>query len=106
MVILELDYPLIFLAVLLLSLGFFLLLAGAFTAYFGSGKSRKIGVALLVVGIIIGILVLFMFLQAILFPAEAKLIDHIIIPGLVFILAFVVGALIAIGLFLLAIMKS
>lgn len=106
MVILELDYPLIFLAVLLLSLGFFLLLAGAFTAYFGSGKSRKIGVALLVVGIIIGILVVFLFLQAILFPAEAKLIDHIIIPGLVFILAFVVGALIAIGLFLLAIMKS
>jgi hypothetical protein len=106
MVELLLDYPLIFVAVLLLSLGFFLLLAGTFTAYFGSGKSRKIGVALLVIGIIIGILVVFMFMQAWLFPAEAKIWDHVIVPGLVFILAFVVGAVIAIGMFLLAIMKS
>jgi len=105
-VVLDLDYPLIFVAVLLLSLGFFMLVAGAFTAYFGSGKSRKIGVVLLIVGIIIGILVILMFWMAILFPAEAKIIDHVIVPGLVFILAFVVGAAIAIGLFLLAIMKS
>jgi hypothetical protein len=100
------GYLLDFVSVLLLSLALFLFLAGAFTAYFGSGKSRKIGIALLVFGIIIGILVVLLFMWAILAPAEMKLIAHIIIPALVYILAFIVGAVIAIGLFLLAIMKS
>lgn len=100
------GYLLDFVSVLLLSLALFLFLAGAFTAYFGSGKSRKIGVALLVFGIIIGILVVLLFMWAIIAPGPVKLIDHIIVPALVYILAFIVGAVIAIGLFLLAIMKS
>ncbi|MCI4373520.1 MAG: hypothetical protein L3K02_07765, partial [Thermoplasmata archaeon] len=45
-----------FLAILLLVFGLFLILAGIFTAYFGSGKSRTIGVALLVVGLVVGVL--------------------------------------------------
>jgi hypothetical protein len=45
-----------FLTVLLLTFALFMLLAGAFTAYFGSGKSRTIGIVLLVVGLIVGVL--------------------------------------------------
>lgn len=45
-----------FATILLLVFGLFLILAGLFTAYFGSGKSRTIGVVLLVVGIVVGIL--------------------------------------------------
>jgi uncharacterized membrane-anchored protein len=45
----------IFLVVLLLVFGLFLILAGIFTAYFGSGKSRTIGVVLLVVGLVVGL---------------------------------------------------
>jgi hypothetical protein len=45
-----------FLTILLLVFGLFLILAGIFTAYFGSGKSRTIGVALLVVGLVVGVL--------------------------------------------------
>ena len=44
-----------FLTVLLLTFGLFMVLAGAFTAYFGSGKSRIIGVVLLVVGLVVAI---------------------------------------------------
>ena len=44
-----------FLEILLLTLGLFMVLAGIFTAYFGSGKSRTIGVVLLVVGLAVGI---------------------------------------------------
>ncbi len=100
------GYLLAFVSVLLLSLALFLFLAGAFTAYFGSGKSRKIGIGLLVLGIIIGIMVVLLFMFAIIEPGYVKLIDDIIVPALVYILAFIVGAVIAIGLFLLAIMKS
>ena len=45
-----------FVTVLLLTFALFLVITGAFTAYFGSGKSRTIGVALLVVGLVVGIL--------------------------------------------------
>ncbi len=39
-----------FVTVLLLTFALFLVITGAFTAYFGSGKSRKIGVGLFVGG--------------------------------------------------------
>src|SRR5438034_7807107 len=47
--------PLTFLTILLLTFALFLLITGAFTAYFGSGKSRKIGVGLLIGGLVVGL---------------------------------------------------
>lgn len=91
-----------FITVLLLTLGLFLLLAGIFTAYFGSGKSRIIGVVLLIVGLLVGILWVFMDYSGVI---SVPLTD-VIWTAFVNILAAAIGALIAIGLFLLAIMKS
>jgi hypothetical protein len=48
-----------FLTVLMLTFALFMLLAGIFTAYFGSGKSRMIGIVLLVVGLVVGIIWIF-----------------------------------------------
>ncbi len=93
-----------FMTILLMTLGLFLVLAGIFTAYFGSGKSRTIGVALLLVGLLIGIV------WGLIRWASPSTIDVSIIDTLwtafVYIIAAVIGALIAIGAFLLAIMKS
>lgn len=100
------DYVMVFVIVLLLSLGLFLIIAGAFTSYFGSGKSRKVGVGLLILGIVIGLLVFLFDYQGYLLDPGSGLFANIIIPSIVVILSFVVGAVIAIGLFLLAIMKS
>ncbi len=94
----------VFISVLLLTFGFFLILAGAFTAYFGSGKSRAIGVGLLVFGIIMGIVVLLMY-QLDTVPLELEFWT-VIKDALVYIGAALVGAAIAIGVFLVAIMKS
>lgn len=94
----------VFISVLLLTFGFFLILAGAFTAYFGSGKSRAIGVGLLVFGIIMGIVVLLMY-QFDTVPLELEFWT-VIKDALVYIGAALVGAAIAIGVFLVAIMKS
>ncbi len=96
-----------FLTILLMTLGLFLVLAGVFTAYFGSGKSRTIGMVLLVVGLLIGIMWVGLRLMD---PTSAGLINisigATIWTAFLNILAALIGALIAIGLFLLAIMKS
>ena len=91
-----------FITVLLLTPGLFLLLAGIFTAYFGSGKSRIIGVVLLIIGLLVGILWVFMDYSGVI---SVPLTD-VIWTAFVNILAAAIGALIAIGVFLLAIMKS
>lgn len=93
-----------FLTILLMTLGLFLVLAGIFTAYFGSGKSRTIGVVLLVVGLLIGIIWVAL---RIVDPSLINVsIGQTIWAAFLYILAALIGALIAIGAFLLAIMKS
>jgi hypothetical protein len=93
-----------FLTVLILVFALFMLLAGIFTAYFGSGKSRMIGVALLVIGLVAGVLWVVMGMDSV------AIIDvdlsKVIWDAFLFILAGVLGALAAIGVFLVAIMKS
>jgi hypothetical protein len=95
----------VFVDVLLLTFGLFLIIAGAFTAYFGSGKSRAIGAGLLVFGLVIWVVVAVMHLQDIGFPNGLELMT-VLKDALVFIGGAVIGALAAIGIFLVAIMKS
>src|SRR5437867_13363920 len=91
-----------FVTILLLTFSLFLVITGAFTAYFGSGKSRKIGVGLLVGGLIVGIL--WGWYSG---PGSTGIVlVDVIIQSIGVILAAIIGAAIAIGLFLLAIMKS
>jgi hypothetical protein len=95
----------IFLTIFLLVLGLGLLIAGIFTVYFGSGKSRGIGAGLLVGGIVVWIIVALCYHQDILVPEQLWL-WAIIKDALVYLISGILGALAAIGLFLLAIMKS
>ncbi len=87
-------------AILLLVFGLFLILAGIFTAYFGSGKSRTIGVVLLVVGIVVGILTGYWYHLS---PGG---LGPLIEESVLVVVAAVLGALAAIAIFLVAIMKS
>lgn len=80
-----------------------MVLAGAFTAYFGSGKSRAIGVALLIIGLVVGIV--WVYLAGFTDLVNVWVAD-VVWEAFVNILAAVIGALIAVGIFLLAIMKS
>jgi hypothetical protein len=93
-----------FLTVLILVFALFMLLAGIFTAYFGSGKSRMIGVALLVIGLVVGILWVVMGMDSV--NMIKVNLSSVIWNAFVYIIAAVIGALAAIGVFLLAIMKS
>jgi hypothetical protein len=91
-----------FLTILLMTFALFLVITGAFTAYFGSGKSRKIGVGLLVGGLIVGLL--WGWYAGPVAPSVDLL--TVIAQSIGVILAAIIGAAAAIGLFLLAIMKS
>jgi hypothetical protein len=96
-----------FVTILLLTFAFVMMIAGAFTAYFGSGKSRKIGAGLLVGGLAIGIVwVLLSMKGGPLDPGVNWSLLETIIQSIIVLLAAFLGAGAAIGLFLLAIMKS
>jgi hypothetical protein len=93
-----------FLTVVILVFALFMLLAGVFTAYFGSGKSRMIGVILVVIGLIVGVMWVAMGLDSV--EIIEVNISKVIWDAFLYILAGVIGAIAAIGVFLLAIMKS
>jgi hypothetical protein len=99
-----------FLFVLLLSFAVFSLIAGIFTAYFGAGKSRAIGGVLLVLGLIVILIwVYFGVIQD--YPDDSLLgIVHWeaarTLEAFVTVISAIIGAVIAIVLFLVAIMKS
>jgi hypothetical protein len=91
--------------IFLLIFALFLILAGLFTAYFGSGKSRTIGVGLLVIGLIVGLGMGYWY------HSSLHTVDHISLTTVIWeaflvLLTAALGALAAIAIFLVAIMKS
>lgn len=92
-----------FVTILLMVFALMMVVAGIFTAYFGSGKSRAIGIGLLLVGLIVGILWSFL-------AGFSDIIDvnlgSVVWDAFLNILAGLIGVLAAVGVFLLAIMKA
>ena len=93
-----------FVTILLLTFALFLVITGAFTAYFGSGKSRKIGGGLLGGGVVIGLFWVLAVGPLNMFGAFP--LWDVVLQTVVILIAALIGAAAAIGLFLLAIMKS
>jgi hypothetical protein len=92
-----------FLTILLMVFALMMVLAGIFTAYFGSGKSRMIGIILLIIGLVIGIL--WTALAGMTNMISVNL-GNVIWDAFLNILAGLIGVLAAVGVFLLAIMKA
>ncbi len=95
-----------FLTILLLTTGLGLLLTGLFTAYFGRGKSRMVGIVLVIVGILIGLLTWQMHAQNIGAAGDGYDFAKTIWMAIEVIGAFIIGAVIALVIFLAAIMKT
>ncbi len=96
-----------FLSMLMLVFSIASIIAGIFTAYFGSGKSRAVGGILIILGLIV--FVLFLGFAGVLPLASLginTMFSGYIINGIVAVIGALVGALIALGIFLLAIMKA
>ncbi|MCL2786365.1 MAG: hypothetical protein FWD81_04005 [Methanomassiliicoccaceae archaeon] len=95
-----------FLTILVFAFAAVMFVAGVFTAYFGSGKSRRVGLALLIVGLAVGIVWAFLvgWSGIPLFDAVAGW--DVMYLAIVNIVAALVGVAAAVGIFLAAVMKS
>jgi len=99
------DYVNQFLSMLTLVFAIASIIAGFFTAYFGSGKSRAVGGILIVIGILV--FALFLYGAGIIGSPSGYLdFQGTILQGIVALLGAIVGAAVALGIFLLAIMKA
>ena len=93
----------------MLALGFAIAsaIAGLFTAYFGSGKSKAVGAILMILGLFV--FILFLWGAGVLkLGAVPDLMDFagVVINGIVAVAGALLGALIALGIFLLTILKT
>ena len=99
-----------FLSMLMLVFAVASVIAGIFTAYFGSGKSRAVGAVLVVIGLIVGVIFLWGagFLTSFIGapPDTMNFCCGSVLNGVVAVIGAIIGALIALGIFLLAIMKA
>lgn len=100
------DALAVFSGVLVLAFGLTILFAGLFTSYFGAGKSRKIGMGL----VIVGLLTLFAWTTItfgirVFTTVDAWSADQMAV-GIAAVVAGALGGLVAMGLFLFAIMRA
>ena len=101
------DLVAYFLSMLMLVFAVASIIAGIFTAYFGSGKSRAVGAILIIIGLIVGILFLwFVYILEPIFGAPWIHLAGTTLIGVSSVVGALIGALIALGIFLLAIMKA
>ncbi|RLF44032.1 MAG: hypothetical protein DRN29_09115 [Thermoplasmata archaeon] len=94
----------LFLSMLLLVFAIGTILAGLFTIYFGSGRSRAIGGVLFIIGIIVA-LVFYNYSGGELWGIAEWDWDTVK-AGIASIIGGIIGALIALGVFLAGIMKA
>ena len=98
------EYMEMFVSMLLLFFAIGTILAGAFTIYFGSGKSRTIGSILFLLGIIVA--VIFYNYSGGELWGSAEWTWTLVKHGVTAIIGGIIGALIGLGLFLAGIMKA
>ena len=100
------DAAAVFAGILVLSFGLTMLFCGLFTSYFGAGRSRKIGIGL----VLVGLLTLFAWTSisfgvSILTPIDAWTAQQMGL-GIAAVAAGALGGLVALGMFLVAIMRA
>lgn len=92
-------------SMLMLVFGIASIVAGAFTAYFGSGRSRAVGGILVLIGLIVLVL-FFGYAGTLSFLGLPAVFRGVVLNGVLAVVGAIVGALIALGIFLVAIMKA
>jgi len=95
-----------FLTIVVFVFALVMLIAGAFTAYFGSGKSRTVGLVLLVIGLVVGLIWAYLVGWSNIELFSDVQAWEVMRDTIIKIIAALIGALAAIGIFLVAVMKS
>ena len=95
-----------FLTVAVIAFSIVIILAGLFTAYFGTGKSRSVGFAMLIVGLVVGVVWAYLCGYSDIDTFRKVAMWDVFLRALVNLIGVLIGALIAVGIFLVAVMKS
>ena len=100
------DVAAVFSGVLVLSFGLTVLFAGLFTSYFGAGKSRKIGLGLAIVGLLVLFAWTTITFGVRVFTSVDAWTAEEMATGVAALVAGAVGTLVGLALFLIAIMRA
>lgn len=95
-----------FLTVAVIAFAIVMILAGLFVAYFGTGKSRSVGFILLIVGVLVGGIWAYLCGYSEIDTFSKVAMWDVFLRALVNLIGVLLGALIAVGIFLVAVMKS
>ncbi|MDR2699185.1 MAG: hypothetical protein LBB30_05890 [Candidatus Methanoplasma sp.] len=95
-----------FLTVIIFVFALVMMITGIFSAYFGAGKNRTYGGVLLAVGLIIGAVWAYLVGFSDIEPFCSVYAWDVVYDALINLIAVLIGALIAIGIFLVVVLKS
>lgn len=96
-----------FLSMLTLVYAIVSMIAGLFTVYFGSSKGKVVGAILIIVGIIV--FILFLWGAGVLkigIVPDLLNFTGVVINGVIAVVGAILGALIALGIFIITIMRK
>jgi hypothetical protein len=99
------DLWMIFSSIFVFAFGIFCIIFGGFTAYFGTGRSRNIGGALILIGLI-GIIIVLWFTGLLQVSTPFTWSTDVLIEAVIAVIAAILGGGAALVIFLGAIMKS
>lgn len=95
-----------FLTIVVFAFALVMLVAGIFTAYFGSGKSRTAGVVMAIIGLVLGIVWAYLVGWSDIEPFASVAAWDVVYNAIIDLIGILIGALIAVGIFLVVVLKS
>lgn len=94
-----------FLTLVVFAFALIMLVAGVFAAGFGSGKSRACGVAMAIVGLIVGVVWAYLVGFSDISPFYEVAAWDVVYNAIINLIGVLIGALVAVGIFLVVVLK-
>ena len=95
-----------FLTIIIFVFALVMMIAGIFSAYFGAGKNRAYGGIIFAVGLIVCIVWAYLVGYSEIDPFYGVPAWDVMYNAFIYLIAVLIGALIAIGIFLVVVLKS
>ena len=95
-----------FLTLIVLAFALGILLAGVFSAFFGSGKSRAYGGVMAIIGLVVGVVWVYLTGFSDISPFYEVYTWDVIYNAILNLVGILIGALVAVGIFLVVVLKS